>query len=64
MAEDSVSSADHPATASSQEPSGTSCAGKPTCVTCLGMAGTGKTTFIQVLLVYKHSHVATLCVMP
>ena len=40
-----------PATASSQESLGTSFAGKPTCVICLGMAGTGKTTFIQVLLV-------------
>ena len=54
MAEASVSSAD-PATSSSQESSGTSCAGKPTCVICLGMAGTGKTTFIQVLLVMSHT---------
>ena len=54
MAEGSASSAD-PATASSQESSGTSCAGKPTCVICLGMAGTGKTTFIQVLLVMSHT---------
>ena len=54
MAEASVSSAD-PATASNQESSGTSCAGKPTCVKCLAMAGTGKTTFIQVLLVMSHT---------
>ena len=38
-----------------QESLGTSCAGKPTCVICFGMAGTGKTTFIQVLLVMSHT---------
>ena len=55
MAEASVSSTDPTATANSQESSGTSCACKPTCVICLGMAGTGKTTFIQVLLVMSHT---------
>ena len=27
---------------------GTSCGSKPICVICIGMAGTGKTTFVQV----------------
>lgn len=44
------------ATAPSDQSDGTAGAGsqkeKPICILCLGMAGSGKTTFVQVILLF------------